>query len=195
MHKFCLPLLLAAVASAQDPDGKASARADAATPPVQAGGDGGGSLNTRLVRHWHRAAGVGYNDIWGSTTPDGRELCYVGEQAGIWIVETTDPTNIRQLGWFSAPNSVWRDFAHLGHYVYAVSDGHRGIRIIDVSNPDNPVDLGTVQTSAIRNTHNITADPATGHLYLSGTNQGLALIAASYLALNRGLRRLVILGG
>ncbi|MBK8979271.1 MAG: choice-of-anchor B family protein [Planctomycetes bacterium] len=178
-----LGLVPCSQALAQDPDGKASTTGDLTAPPANQGGAGGptmtSDLNMTLVRQWHRAAGVEYNDIWGWTAPNGREFAYVGERAGLWFVETTDPQNIRQVGWWSAPYSIWRDFANLGPYVYSVSEHHRGIRIIDMSNPDVPVDLGYVETSAIANTHNITADPATGYLYLSGTNQGLMIYDAS----------------
>ncbi|MEE2886958.1 MAG: choice-of-anchor B family protein [Planctomycetota bacterium] len=135
------------------------------------------ATNITLVRNWRRTSG-GYNDIWGWTAPDGREFAYVGERSGIWFVETTTPSNIKQIGWWSAPRSTWRDFTNYGSYVYAVSEGHSGIRIFDMSNPSSPRDLGTVATSQIRNTHNISVDPATGHLYLSGTNQGLAIFNA-----------------
>ncbi len=184
-------LLLVPGAFAQDPDGKSTSQSNPATtasPPgtaVPIFGNGGGgnpqaaNANLTLIRNWDRASGVQYNDIWGWTSPDGREFAYIGETDGIWFVETTDPQNIRQVGWWSAPNSLWRDFANLGPYVYSVSEHHRGIRIFDMSNPDSPQDLGYVATSQIRNTHNITADESTGYLYLSGTNQGLAIFDAS----------------
>lgn len=178
---------------AQDADGKSSNQsnpnqATTANPPgtsVPILGSGGGNpqatnANLTLIRNWDRAAGVQYADIWGWTSPDYREFAFVAETAGIWFVETTDPNNIRQVGWWSAPSTpYWRDFANLDQYVYAVSEHHRGIRIFDMSNPDAPQDLGYVATSQIQNCHNITSDPTTGYLYLSGTNQGLAIFDAT----------------
>ena len=168
---------------AQDPDGKAGPTGSGASNAAVDNGPGTANsvadLNVRVVRQWHRAAGVNYNDIWGWTAPDGREFAYVGEVGGIWFVETTDPQNMRTVGQWSAPRSTWRDYANLGGYVYAVSEGHRGIRILDMRNPDQPRDVGYVEVNAITNTHNITSDPATGHLYLSGTNQGVMIYDAS----------------
>jgi len=172
---FLVPLLAAAL-YAQDPDGKATT---GSAPKTGGGAPASANLNMTLVKHWDRASGIGYNDIWGWTSPDGREFAYVGETRGIWFVETTDPSNIKQVGWWSSPKSTWRDFANVGRYVYSVSEHHSGIRIIDMQNPSQPKDLGYVETSAIRRTHNITSDPKTGYLYLSGTNQGLMIYDAS----------------
>jgi len=137
------------------------------------------AVNMRVVRQWARAGTQGFSDIWGWTAPDGREFVYVGEHAGIWFLEVTDPTNIREIGHWSAPASSWRDFTNLGPYVYSVSEHHSGVRVIDMRNPSSPVDLGTVETRTIRRGHNISADPATNHLYVSGTNQGLVILDAS----------------
>ena len=166
-------LFLTAALHAQD-DGKATVKVPGATtsPPSF-----GTNTNVTLVKQWRRTTG-GYNDIWGWTSPTGREFAYVGEKSGIWFVECTDPKNIKQIGWWSSPTSTWRDFTNYGHYVYSVSEHHAGIRIFDMSKPDSPKDLGYVQTTTIKNTHNISVDPATGYLYLSGTNQGLAIFDA-----------------
>ena len=173
------PSLIFALAMPAQDDGKAKGSNGLVVNPHTSGpAMANASTNVSLVRNWRRTSG-GYNDIWGWTSPDGREFAYVGERSGIWFVETTDPTNIRQVGWWSAPRSTWRDFTNYGKYVYAVSEGHSGIRIFDMSNPSSPRYVGTVATSQIRNTHNISVDPATGHLYLSGTNQGLAIYDAS----------------
>ena len=108
-------------------------------------------VNVTLVKQWKRAANNReHADVWGMTTPAGREFAFVGETAGIWFVETTDPQNMKQVGWWSAPSSLWRDFTNLGPYVYAVSEHHRGIRVIDMRNPDAPKDLGLVATSSSR---------------------------------------------
>lgn len=168
-------IVFAPALSAQD-DGKANG--GLVVNPDSSGANTTNATNINLVRHWRRTTG-GYNDIWGWTSPGGREFAYVGERSGIWFVETTDPANMKQVGWWSSPSSTWRDFTNYGAYVYSVSEHHAGIRIIDMTVPGSPKDLGYVATSQIRRTHNISVDPATGHLYLSGTNQGLAVFDAS----------------
>ena len=62
-------------------------------------------VNMTVIRNWHRAPGVEYNEVWGWTAPDGREFAYVGEKDGIWFVETTDPNNIRHQ------RRLWRRLA------------------------------------------------------------------------------------
>ena len=125
-----------------------------------------------------RPGSIGYNDCWGYTTPDKRDFALLGDQDGLMLIEATDETNITQKGWWTANRNGWRDFTNYKQYIYSVSEGHRGIRIIDMSNPDRPVDRGYVATSSISHTHNISVDPATGKLYLSGTNQGVAIFDA-----------------
>ncbi len=127
------------------------------------------------VKLFARPGSIGYNDCWGYTTPDQRDFAFLGDQDGIVMLETTDETNVTQKGWWSANRNLWRDFTNYKQYIYSVSEGHRGIRILDLSDPDRPVDLGYVHTSAITHTHNISVDPDAGKLYLSGTNQGVAI--------------------
>ena len=125
-----------------------------------------------------RAGSDGYTDCWGYTTPDKREFAFLGDKTGIVMVEATDENNITQKGWWTASRNDWRDFTNYKQYIYSVSEGHRGIRVIDMSNPDRPVDRGYVGRSYITHCHNISADPETGKLYLSGTNQGVAIFDA-----------------
>ncbi len=132
--------------------------------------------NITVKRHWRRTTS-GYSDVWGWTHPSGREFAYVGERSGIWIVETTDPNNIKQIAWFSAPTSTWRDFTNYKQYIYVATENksQRGFRVIDMSNPDVPKDGGYVQTSTMVSAHNVSCDPDAGFIYFSGSNQGVAI--------------------
>jgi choice-of-anchor B domain-containing protein len=108
--------------------------------------------------------------VWGYSTPDGREFAVVGAQGGTWILETTDPANTKEVGFFTAPSSQWREIAGYKQYIYSVSEGHGGLRIIDMTNPSTPVDRGTVHSSTSwRNTHTISIDPDAGRLYANGS--------------------------
>jgi choice-of-anchor B domain-containing protein len=144
------------------------------------------NLNMTLLKSWDRASNLTYNDIWGYTAPDGREFAYVGETRGIWIVETTDGANPVQRAWWSAPSSSWRDFTSYKQYAYAATENkqQRGFRVIDMSNPDAPVDVGYVQTATMISAHNVSCDPATGLIYFSGSNQGVAIYDAKANPLN-----------
>jgi choice-of-anchor B domain-containing protein len=120
-----------------------------------------------------------YAGVWGYTAPDGREFALVGERSGTWIVETTDPTAPVQVGFFSAPSSTWREITGFGPYVYSVSENHGGIRVIDMTNPGSPADLGTVHGSTWSNTHSISVDPDAKRLYANGTRNGMYILDLS----------------
>ncbi len=70
--------------------------------------------NITVLKNWKRTGASFFNDIWGYTAPNGQELAIVGEKKGIWILDTTDPRFPKQLSWWSAPDSYWRDFTNVG---------------------------------------------------------------------------------
>lgn len=147
-------------------------------------------LNTTLLQHWKRTgSSTNHNDVWGMTTPAGKEFAICGERLGISILDATDPRSVRQVGWFTAPGGssvyTWRDYTSLGKYFYAVSEHYRGIRVFEIQANGTPRDHGYVQTSTITSAHNIRCDPATGHLYVvGGNNRGLAIFDASLTPTN-----------
>lgn len=114
--------------------------------------------------------------VWGHRSSDGRELAIVGEEPSLWIVETTDPTNPVTLARFAAPTSRWREVTSFGDHVYAVSEHHAGMRVVDVSNPSAPVDLGYRHQASWTRAHTISVDPDRGHLYVNGTNAGMFIL-------------------
>ena len=114
--------------------------------------------------------------VWGYTAPDGREFAIVGARQGTWIVETTDPVNPVEIAHLTAPPSSWREVTMYRQYVYSVSEAHSGIRIIDMSNPSSPQDLGYVFQSTWPNSHSITIDPDAGRLYINGTRNGMYIL-------------------
>lgn len=127
------------------------------------------SQRMTVVKHWKRTSTAEYIDCWGYRHPaTGREFAIVAEQKGIWIVETTDPTKIVESAYFTAPLTQWRDFETYGNYIYAISENHRGFRIIDMTNPSAPKDLGLKLTAYHRSAHNMSIDPDTGMLYVCG---------------------------
>jgi choice-of-anchor B domain-containing protein len=122
---------------------------------------------------------VGYAGVWGYTAPDLREYAIVAERTGTWIVDCTDPRLPREVAYFSAPASTWREVTSLGPILYSVSEAHGGLRLIDMTDPANPVDLGLRHASASwTNTHTVSADPQTGRIYANGTNAGMRVLDA-----------------
>ena len=141
--------------------------------------------NTTLLQHWKRtSSSTNHNDVWGMTTPDGKEYAICGERLGVSILDATNPRSVKRVGWFTAPGGssvyTWRDYTSLGRFFYAVSEHYRGIRVFEMQANGTPRDHGYVQTSTITSAHNIRCDPATGYLYVvGGNNRGLAIFDAS----------------
>src|SRR5688572_7420537 len=122
--------------------------------------------------------------VWGHRAPDGRELAIVAEEPSLWLLETTDPANPVTVGRFASPTSRWREVTSLGNHVYAVSEHHAGLRVVDVSNPSAPVDLGYRHQGLWSNAHTISVDPDRGHLYVNGTDVGMLILDAAASAVN-----------
>lgn len=143
------------------------------------------NLNTTLLQNWTRTStATSYSDVWGYTAPDGREFAFIGDSAGISILDATDPTNIKSLGFYpvSATSYATRDYTSVGRFIYAVSDYHRGIRVFEIQANGLPKDHGFVQTTTIARAHNIRSDPATGYLYV--VEGGVSIFDASQTPTN-----------
>lgn len=110
--------------------------------------------------------------VWGYTAPDGREFAIVGEQNGTWILDCTNPGAPVEIATIPGPASNWREMTSYGSTIYSGSEHHGGVRVIDMSNPTNPVDKGYVHANDWPNSHTLSVDPGTGRLYVNGTNLG-----------------------
>jgi choice-of-anchor B domain-containing protein len=76
------------------------------------------------------------NDVWGWTSPGGREFGIVGQTDGVGFVEVMKNGNLEYLGRLdtqTTPTS-WRDIKVIGHHAYIGSeaDGH-GLQIFDLN--------------------------------------------------------------
>ncbi|KAL2143398.1 hypothetical protein VTI28DRAFT_10512 [Corynascus sepedonium] len=76
------------------------------------------------------------NDVWGWTSPDGREFGIVGQTDGVGFVEITRNGNLEYLGRLDTQTTAtsWRDIKVIGHHAYigAESDDH-GLQIFDLN--------------------------------------------------------------
>ena len=113
-----------------------------------------------------------YNGIWGYVAPNGKEYALLGSETGLVVVDCSIPTAPVERGWFPWMNSVWREVRTYGHYVYVVTEAAGGFMVIDMANPDAPVNLGIVGAQYFNNAHNICVDMGTGRIYLLGCNTG-----------------------
>lgn len=115
---------------------------------------------------------VSANDCWGYVSASGREYVLIGLRRGTGVLEVTNPTQPRLIGYVPGATSLWRDMKVIGDYAYAVSEGGLGIQVIDLRG----VDSGTVvhvknkTQNGHSSTHNIAANTDSGYLYLCGAN-------------------------
>ncbi|MFG0285207.1 MAG: choice-of-anchor B family protein [Phycisphaerales bacterium JB039] len=112
------------------------------------------------------------NDIWGYTSPSGREYAIMGLEAGYGFVEITDPTAPVVLDVISGPASTWHDVKVIGEYAYGVSEAGSGIQVMDLSQIDSGIVRHVIDKTQAghRSTHNIVSNPDSGYLYLVGGN-------------------------
>jgi len=106
------------------------------------------------------------SDITGFAQ-DGREFAVMGLVNGATFIDVTDPYNPFEVGRISGSNSIWRDIKYWNEHVYIGTEANDGIKIVDVSNLDNPTLVNTI--SDVDNSHNIHID-ADGFLYLVGAD-------------------------
>ncbi len=124
-----------------------------------------------------QSGGVQFNDVWGYTSPAGREIAILGNVSYVVFVDVTDPTNPTEIHRHAPGNtSIWRDFKTYKQYVYGVSDqfgATEGLQIYDLSNLDcggEIINLGGI-TDQFETSHNIFIDEPNHRLYVVGLRQ------------------------
>jgi choice-of-anchor B domain-containing protein len=125
--------------------------------------------------------GIGANgaaDIWGYTSPAGREYALITLSNGISFVDVTEPGNAQIVQSFTGPTSLWHDVKVYGHYAYAVSEGGQGIRVYNMESIDSGqvTFVGNITTGGTAATHNVAINTESGYLYRTGgDNNGLRI--------------------
>lgn len=131
------------------------------------------------------------NDVWGWTSPSGREFGIVGQTDGVGFVEVLKNGNLEYLGRLDTQTTAtsWRDIKVIGHHAYigAESENH-GLQIFDLEklldvkpwwNPwfwkpkvfDKNKDL-TALFTGFGASHNIVAHPEANMIYAVGGRSG-----------------------
>ena len=69
---------------------------------------------------------------------DGREFAVIGLQNAASFVDVTDPYNPFEVGRIEGGTSIWRDLKYWDRHVYIGTEADEGIKVVDVSDLDNP---------------------------------------------------------
>ena len=114
------------------------------------------------------------NDVWGYTSPSGREYAIVGMDNGTGFVEVTDPGApvVVDFEPHNSSPSLWRCVKVYQQYAYAGSEAGGDIQVFNLTN----IDSGVVTASAVgggctashSETHTLAVDTTSGFLYRAG---------------------------
>ncbi len=65
---------------------------------------------------------------------NGQEYALLGGEAGLIIVNITNPDAPQQIVQIPGPNNLWKEIKVYSHYAYVTSEGGQGVQIVDLSN-------------------------------------------------------------
>jgi choice-of-anchor B domain-containing protein len=124
--------------------------------------------------HGVSGQGTRFSACWGWVSPDGREYALIGTYTGTSIIDL-NVSPIREIAFVPGNTAgyCYREFKTYKNYAYAVSEGGRGVQILDLSRLPDTSGLLVREfnyTSGTRNTlrsHTVTL--ADGYLYLNGS--------------------------
>ena len=123
------------------------------------------SFNMQLLSHME--FGVESSDITGFSQ-DGREFAVIGLTGDdcAAFVDVTDPVNPFEVARIPGLPSTWRDLKYWDRHVYIGTEADEGIKVVDVSDLDNPNWIYTIEDVA--DSHNIHIYD--GYLYIVGSD-------------------------
>ena len=107
-------------------------------------------------------------------------LAYIADtRAGLRIVDVTNPAILTEVGYYSSSNISACDVAVAGDYAYISDCGARNVRIIDISDPYNPAQVGYVDTSYTPGAMALSIAVANGYAYVAQSEDGLTIVDVS----------------
>ena len=140
----------------------------------------GRAQSVTLIDTLNRAHGLSgqntkYSSCWGWVSPDGREYAMIGTFTGTSIIDL-NVSPIREIGFVPGNNATYcyREIKTYHQYAYVVSEGGRGVQILNLSRlPDTSGLLVrefnyTLSGKSIITSHTVAL--ADGYLYLNGSN-------------------------
>lgn len=115
-----------------------------------------------------------YSACWAYAHEDGREYALLGVSDGTAIYNITDPETPIRVAFIPGPPSIWREMKAYRSWVYIVTEGTgtgRGVQIVRMTDPDQPVLVNTYVGSFIRS-HTVSVDTTRALLICNGTWNG-----------------------
>lgn len=115
------------------------------------------------------------SDIWGYVSPSGREYAIIGFDRGTGFVDISNPVSPVVVGYIASPGTLWKEITTYGQFAYIVADQvGQGMQVVDL----RFIDAGTVSLvrtvtdNGLATVHTIRVNPASGWIYLCGSNLG-----------------------
>ena len=147
----------------------------ALAPPMQSQPNGVTLLDTLNRAHGLSGQGTRFSSCWGWVSPDGRVYALVGCYTGTSIVDL-NVSPIREIAFIpgNTASYAYREFKTYKNFAYIVSEGGRGVQILNMSRlPDTSgllvrEFLFTSGSKNITRSHTVTL--ADGFLYLNGSS-------------------------
>lgn len=155
-HRFRAVLVRVACAAALGAASFGAAPVDAAV-----------SKNVTLLAHLDNYGT--YSACWTYVHHDGREYAVLGTTTGTSIVNVTNPSAPYEVAFIPGLTSVWREMKQYRNWIYISTEAQAGgIQIVRMTDPENPVLVGTYATNFNR-AHTVTMDSTRALLIANGT--------------------------
>ncbi|MGE0560949.1 MAG: choice-of-anchor B family protein [Flavobacteriales bacterium] len=134
-------------------------------------------LNMSLLGQYPFPAARGdVSDIWGYVDENGNEYAIVGLEAGVSIVDVTNPTTPVEVFYTAGANTIWRDMKTWNDKAYITNEGNNGLMIIDLAPLPGSTALTvtnyTGSTYPFTTAHNLYIDE-NGYCYIFGADNGV----------------------
>jgi len=128
----------------------------------------GDSLNCRFIGSWP------FGPSYAVALDSSRNLAFCGGGGGVFVLDVSDPTLPVKRSEISTSGLVVWGLCYLNNRLY-VADDNAGLRVISVSDPANPVEVGFYDTPGRANDVAVVGDYA----YVADGGTGLRVISVS----------------
>ncbi len=136
---------------------------------------------SQVALHEFPGGPTAVNDVWGYTSPTGREYVIVGLRQGTGFVDITNPQDPVVIANIPDSTSLWSDMATYQHYAFNVNERADGMQVFDLSEIDagTVTLIGAMTQNGFTDAHSVFVNPTSGYAYLCGSNaptSGLVIV-------------------